>query len=529
MRKGRLYGIWLLITYLVMAGICVYLNLFSAGQAGGIANLIVNIAMFVIVGVILLTCYIGSFRPTMAIIKELKQVNFRIEDDARHTHKFLWEKYREDKAELFNEPVLKEEFKAYRYEMDRILHSDNAYYKCDIEDYINYDLLDSVIRRNRMNQVAGVMTGLGILGTFIGLSLGLQSFNTGSTAELTDSIDPLMAGIKVAFHTSIYGMVFSLVFNWVYKKLLDDAESTIRSFLAAFKKYVMPDTAPDGTNRLVELQQQQTAAVRELSDTMKLMLTDGLRQVIEPQFDRMNDTITGFANMATKNQMDQLAMVVNAFISEMNRSLGDMFTKLSGTIDETLAVQNANSRQMEDIFNKNVTTADNINSVAAMTGEMADRLKLYGQKVQELQTAMSDTANILRQQREDDKKVMNDISGYIQELESYRRSLDASKATIDSSVKLQTRMIREIKETSETLPRDVGQTFDIINRNLKMTESSFSQTLQQMNDLLAHMNGTLNYTYGGIEQSFIRAAKSIEELAGFMQRLEEYYAGDQMI
>lgn len=525
MRSRKFYEIWLLITYLAMLMVCVYLNLFTIGQAGGITNIIVNAVMFVIVGIILLSCYLGCFRPIAGIMNDLNRVTFKIEEDAKHTHRFLWEKYREDKEELFRDPILRDMFKDYGYELERIVHADKSLYKCDIDEYINYDLIDGVIHRNRMNQVAGVMTGLGILGTFVGLALGLQSFNTGSTAEITNSIEPLMQGIKVAFHTSIYGMVFSLVFNYVYKRTLDDAEHTVNDFVSTYKKFVLPDTATDGVNRMIELQQQQIAAINRLTDNLDGMFRGGLREILEPHFAQFDNTITGFANMATKNQMDQLAMVVNAFISEMNRSLGDAFTRLSGTIEETLIVQNANSKQMEEIFNKNVTTADNINAVAAMTGEMADRLKLYGQKVQELQAAMSDTANILKQQREDDKKVMNDIGHYIAALEEYRKSLDSSTATIDSSVKLQTRMIREMKETSETLPRDVGQTFDLINRNLRGAQNSFEQTLQQMNDVLTQMNGTLNYTYGGIEQSFIRAAKSIEELAGFMQRLEEYYVG----
>ncbi len=65
------------------------------------------------------------------------------------------------------------------------------------------------------------MTGLGILGTFIGLTIGLQQFNTGSASEITNSISPLIQGIKVAFHTSIYGMVFSLIFSFVYKNKLE--------------------------------------------------------------------------------------------------------------------------------------------------------------------------------------------------------------------------------------------------------------------------------------------------------------------
>ena len=511
MKNAGSYGIWLLITYIAMAGICVYLTLFSAGQGGGIANIIVNTAMFIIVGVILLSCYLGSFRPTIQIVSELDRVSEKIEDDAKHTHRFLWEKYREEKEELFRDPVLKEEFKAYSYEMDRILNSGSAYYKCDIEDYINYDLIDLVIRRNRMNQIAGVMTGLGILGTFIGLSLGLQSFNTGSTAELTNSIDPLMAGIKVAFHTSIYGMVFSLVFNWVYKRLLDNAEITVRTFIAAYKKYVMPDTAPDGTNRFMELQQQQTEAVRELSDTVNRLLTDGLKQILDPQFERMNDTIIGFANVATKNQMDQLSVVVNAFVNEMNSSLDNMFEKLSQTVDRTIEFQKVNERQMEEIVSKNMTTADNIGSAAAMAGEMTEALKLYTDKVSELQQNINDSVDMLKK---------------------FQKTYSDSVAASDAGIKEQTRMISELHNTMTVLPDDVNETFGIINQNLQIVENHFNETigqmqqvLSQMQQALAQMNGTIDFSYRGIEQSFIRTAKSIEELAGFMQRLEEYYAG----
>ena len=525
----KLYEIWLLLTYIAMLAVCIYLNLFSKGQAGSISNLIVNIVMFIIVGVILLESYIGSFRPIAGIIKELKRVTFKMEDDAKHTHKFLWERYKDDKEELFRTPVLKEEFKDYRYEQERILSIDKAYYKCDIEDYINYDLIDSVIHRNRMNQVAGVMTGLGILGTFIGLSLGLQSFNTGSTAEITNSIEPLMAGIKVAFHTSIYGMVFSLVFNYVYKRILDDAEQAVRTFLAAFKKYVLPDTTAEGVNRLIELELRQTETMMDMSDNVTRLLSDGLRNILEPQFNRFNDTITGFANMATKNQMDQLSLIVNSFISQMNASLDGMFTKLSETVSNTLIIQGENEKQMAQILEKNVHTSDNINLISERTGEMADALKLYADKLQELQGRMSATADMLKQQREDDRKVLDGITGYMMELEEYRKSLNSSVQMADASIKAQTKMVRELKEMTDQLPEEVRETFDVINGNLQVVENQFKDTIEQIQQVLSQMNGQIEYSYNGIEQSFVRTAKSIEELAGFMQRLEEYYTGGRQV
>ncbi|MBQ4241790.1 MAG: MotA/TolQ/ExbB proton channel family protein, partial [Lachnospiraceae bacterium] len=335
MRHTKGYEAIIFFTYIALAAVCIYLNFFSHGQAGSITNLIVSAVMFVIVGFILLKAVAGSLRPASRIAKDLRLVTDKIEDDAKHSHRFLWEKYREEKEELFQDRTLISQYQDYQYELERIVLDDKTYYKCDIEDYIGYELIDTVIHRDRMNQVAGAMTGLGILGTFIGLSLGLQSFNAGTTAEITNSIEPLMGGIKVAFHTSIYGLIFSLVFNYVYKRVLDDAEGAVRGFLGAYRKYVMPDTATDGVNRLMELQQQQTEAIVNLSDTVANQLGKTLRDMLEPQFDHFSQIIEDFANVATRNQTEQLTRVVSAFIQEMNRSLGDYFTQLSTTISGT--------------------------------------------------------------------------------------------------------------------------------------------------------------------------------------------------
>lgn len=113
-------------------------------------------------------------------------------------------------------------------------------------------MIDALMKKNVYNLVPGVMTGLGILGTFVSLSLGLQNFNTGNTEEIEASIAPLMNGIKVAFHTSIYGMLFSLVFNYVYKETLEDAYIAVDEFLKVFDNYV-DSNASDNNDIVVQM------------------------------------------------------------------------------------------------------------------------------------------------------------------------------------------------------------------------------------------------------------------------------------
>lgn len=375
MSRKRGYEVLILLTYIAMGAVCIYLQFFSSGQSGSLSNLIVNVVMLVISGIILAACTIGCLIPASSVTADLIEVSEKIEEDAKTSREYLWDKYLKDKDELFTDRRLLKNYKDYRHELMRITGGGNSYYKCDIEDYIGLDLIDRVIHVERLSQVPGVMTGLGILGTFVGLSIGLQGFSTGSTAQITGSIEPLMNGIKVAFHTSIYGMVFSLVFNYVYKKRLDDAEAALNMFLRNFRKYVLPDMEKEGVNKLLDLQKEQTKAIMALTEALSVSLPEGLKTYLEPRLDHFDDTISSFSRVATRNQMDQLERVVDKFITEMNNTMGSSFDNLSKVVNQSLALQQANAAQLKEIYSKNAVASDSMGKTVEEMAQVAERLK----------------------------------------------------------------------------------------------------------------------------------------------------------
>ncbi len=381
MSRKRGYEILILITYIAMSAVCIYLQFFSQNQAGSLSNLIVNVTMLVLAGIIFASCVFGSLLPTASMTADLIEVAERFEEDAKTAHEYLWDKYIKDKDDMFENKRLLKQFRDYKHELERISRSSKTYYKCDIEDYIGYDLIDTVIHRERLSQVPGVMTGLGILGTFVGLSLGLQSFNTGTTAEITGSIEPLMNGIKVAFHTSIYGMVFSLVFNYVYKRRLDDAENALSYFLRNFRKYVLPDTEKDGVNKMMELQSQQAKALLDMSEALRTKFPEDLRDLLEPQFERLEGTIDSYSRMTTRNQMDQLSRIVENFVSEMNKTMEGSFANLSKVVNQTLYVQEENEKQLKDVFERNAAAADGMIKTAIEMEKVTNQLKDVSESV----------------------------------------------------------------------------------------------------------------------------------------------------
>ena len=396
MGRKRGYEILILLTYIAMSGVCIYLQFFSENQNGSLYNLIVNVTMLVIVGAILTSSCFGALLPVSSITADLIRVTEKIDEDAKNSHDYLWGKYVKEKDDLFRDKRLLNLFRDYKLELERITHNEKTYYRCDIDDYIGFDLIDSTIHRERMNQVAGVMTGLGILGTFVGLSLGLQNFNTGTTAEITGSIEPLMDGIKVAFHTSIYGMVFSLVFNYVYKKRLDDADNAVTAFLSSYKKYVLPDTAIDGTNRMLELQQRQTQAILSLSDTISESLPRELKDILQPEFDNFDDTLDKFARMATRNQMEQLGRVVDAFVEELNKSMQGSFSNLSKVVNQSLYIQESNEEKIRQVYIQNAAACESLTKVANQMKDVADTLEKYVKEVHALEEQVASESNVIK-------------------------------------------------------------------------------------------------------------------------------------
>lgn len=389
---GRKWYEWMLtVVFVAMVALCVYLNLMP-GHKESLASIIVNAVMFIIVAIVFMSADFGKFAKMNSIITDLDYATEKIKKDAMDGHDYLWEPYQSSNVELFTDSTLTGLFRDYVFELNREANAKEVYYRPSIDDFINEDLVDDVMHRNEMNQIPGFLTGLGILGTFVGLSMGLQSFNTGTTSEMIDSIEPLMNGIKVAFHTSIYGMVFSLTFNAIYKKKLYEAERSVNDFVNAFKKYVLPDSRINGMNQLIAIQKQQL----ESFDNLYTNMADELERIIRPEFDNLNRTVLDFETVTARNESEAVKIIVDNFVVQMNESLGSSFTRLAQAIDAQYRAQQDNAVMMQEVLKSVGASTTNMNDINRETSRLIDTLNHYTASIQTIQNRLQDTLSSMR-------------------------------------------------------------------------------------------------------------------------------------
>jgi len=130
---------------------------------------------------------------------------------------------------------------------------------------------------------------LGVLGTFIGLTISLGSIQM-SGDQLVENISGVLSGIDVAFYTSIVGMGFSLimtmlvrVFNTEY--LLTDLMLKLESHLEGHEQH--------GMNRMIDVSELIHQAVVHLQETNEQSL-----QGIVQAFDGFKDYTAGLQQSA---------------------------------------------------------------------------------------------------------------------------------------------------------------------------------------------------------------------------------------
>ena len=70
--------------------------------------------------------------------------------------------------------------------------------------------LDHKTGKDLKSQIVSV----GVLGTFVGIFIGLQAFNPG---DITNSVNDILVGLKTAFFTSIVGMSVSTILSIMQK------------------------------------------------------------------------------------------------------------------------------------------------------------------------------------------------------------------------------------------------------------------------------------------------------------------------
>lgn len=540
----------LVIIYVAMAALCIVLN----GAEWKIESMAINSGMFLIVALIFGWAILKCFRRIKKIKEDLEGAIKQITSD-HSTDSYLWEFYNRTDKILFKQADLKEAYDAYKNEM-RYLESQNVNSStCDIEDYINRELIDDVAKKNLLNLVPGVMTGMGILGTFVGLSMGLRNFNTGTSEEIAESIAPLMDGIKVAFHTSIYGMVFSLFFNFVYKKIFEEAYRTIDKFINLYHEKVAPDADSNNLSKIISGQQKQTQSIvdpldigfrrlnsnielmcsmqeqqlqqiQQIPQAMKMVIGKEISEQIAPKIDGLNHSLEIFAKMVGDTQLKGMEGLIDKFTSQTNAVMTESFENLKTAISQTCALQTENSEHMQMILSEAQGMTMNIQQIHELSQKTVEDMSGYVEKVEDLQSIVTGNCRNFGTQLEKNAVFEEKVKEYIDSLEKYQQQCEQSTEQRNAELKRQVEIFEEIEKK---VMEDVRNEIEILINNSNECNRQISDAASQQIESINRAFDTLDEKVSELEANMSACMKNmVHEFGAISQGIDEQLRSEIM-
>lgn len=247
----------------------------------------------------------------------------------------------------------------------------------DAAHFFNAHTLAEDLTENRMlAAVPGFLVAIGVVGTFLGLQLGLSGVDLGGgeVSEVKEGIYGMLKGASVAFQSSLWGIFLSVAFNFFEKRIerkVIDNISEVQNRIDFLYPRISPEqmlveiaaAGKEGTETMQGLAEQignrMQEAVTQSGEVFGNILKDNLHEILSPALEKIaSDAKTGSekalesmverfigsfgrAGEEQRNMMDrsstEIRQAIGSFGESMNQFLGSLDRYARETEEKNLA------------------------------------------------------------------------------------------------------------------------------------------------------------------------------------------------
>ena len=403
----------------------------------------------------------------------------------------------------------------------------------EIEDYINEDDIDLHVHKRILEMIPDIFTSLGILGTFIGLVWGLKNFEPSSYETMTNSVSSLVAGIKVAFLTSIYGIAFAIIYTSGMKSVFSDMNEKRQAFLEKFHIYVLPTAENESRNLMVASQKLQVKAMKQMAEQLSAEMAQSFEKAINPTFQKMNESLDVLTESVTSCQQDVMQEILRSFLREMNGSFKLQFKDFNDALAQLKKAQKENTDYTTNLYH---TMSDQLNSSYEKQSEtMKDMVNELGNA----QGRYISTASRIAQENQEIQKMQQQdyqrVADYLKEAEKTSAKFwVACNQTMQRYVETASQGMEKVSAASQT-GTDVlnanRQVMEELEKRLADFASCQDKTLQTMEEVrrlltdisVTKENGNISLTGGqqNLNASRMADRQSMDRLYALMKEQGE--------
>lgn len=351
---------------------------------------------------------------------------------------------------------------------------------------------------------------LGVLGTFLGISIGLLGFDP-SPEKMHDSVVNLLGGMMTAFLTSIVGMGISLYFkNYqadAQKKFPDvKAESNIADLIAYLQK--------SDAEKTILLKDLTFAIVGDGESTVTGQIKM-LKADMRDEFRTLNGTLTAnneniirelknFGKILAENNTKAFIEALNETMKDFNNKLteqfGENFKQLNIAVGRLLEWQENYKNTVETVTKNLQVTVAGINAVKISVQQIEKSAASMTKSSEEIQNLIV-TANLYEQKLQ---QTLGEIRAVSEKTSVSMRNLAAEMHNITVNANNMTQKISATTGAAITSMQELSEELrEESSKIISETNARINQIMQTNDENLKKSFETLGNAMLKISDKFV--------------------------
>lgn len=504
------------------------------------SSYLIIILIVSVVAIYILTFLISQNKKTKKVQQKIiEQINQMKNENGSETHSSFdeWLGQQEEKyIKQYVYPAWSRYYTKYIEDL-KVGNSTSA----DIYDYFTeHEFISKYGNRSLVEFAPGVFLSLGLLGTFLGIAVGISGLDLNLDSEgMKNGINELLGSMSNKFAASIAGISASLIWQFFDKKFIEKQLTT--NFLAfreqldkAFpiieEKYYFNKILE---NQEQQMQDMQTYISEQLIPQMMSGFTGALSQTILPTLVETQESMQRFVEHTTMNQVNGMKEMASEMMSSFSDITGEQMKDLSNVLKDTVEWQKRVSEEMNTLVESIQSTAINQKEMVQQTTSLLGELVGYTDKVQHYQEQINDGMTHIIQQTEQNKTFNHEASNLVQlvitEREKFDEQFEQQVAGLKDNLQLISKNIDSELQLQKELSANINRIEDMTESQTVLTQSlnefaiTSNKITNELNDVLDKFivnSDSMNVIHEKVEHLFDNISEERERADKLVTHIE---------
>ncbi len=227
----------------------------------------------------------------------------------------------------------------------------------------------------------GILTGLGIIGTFLGLIKGLWFFDMSDPTKAQAELKNLINAVGHAFMVSGVALVLAMIFTWIEKSIITARNREINKLRQTIDSLFKAGAGEVYLEQIMLASEKQATQAAQIKDALVVDLREILTTLADQQLEMQSMHTT------------QILQAQDAQTGRMSESMGKAIVDhLGGPISDIAQAVKSVSASQGDAINKMLTDV-----LAGFSAQMQD---IFGGQMRGMTDLLKETSVAMRQSAE---------------------------------------------------------------------------------------------------------------------------------